>query len=53
MPNRTNRAYLLRRGNIFHAKWRDPDGKQRMKSLRTSSEREARRAVRKIELILY
>ena len=45
MPKQTSRAYLLRRGHIFHAKWRDPDGKQRMKSMRTSNEREARRAL--------
>jgi integrase len=52
MPKPTKKACLVKRGNMFHAKWRDPDGKQRMRSLRTSKEREARRALREIELIL-
>jgi len=52
MASVTTRACLIKRGNVFHAKWRDPDGTQRMRSLKTSKEREARRALREIELVL-
>lgn len=52
MPDIRGRPCLIKRGDIFHAKWRDPDGRQRMRSLRTSNEREARWALREIERVL-
>ena len=52
MANVAGRPCLIKRGKTYHAKWRDPDGQQRMRSLHTSNERQARWALREIERVL-